>query len=49
MLAQDVGGAIRGPGHIDIYSGTGQEGQRMAGNRMHYGMVWLLLPKSNSN
>ena len=49
MLAQDVGGAIRGPGHIDIYSGAGPEGQRMAGKRMHYGMVWLLLPKSNSN
>ena len=45
MLPQDVGGAIRGPGHIDIYSGQGKKGQRMASKRMHYGMVWLLLPK----
>ncbi|MFZ2897471.1 MAG: MltA domain-containing protein [Saprospiraceae bacterium] len=44
LLAQDVGGAIRGPGHMDMYSGTGVEGQRKAGKRMHYGMVWLLLP-----
>lgn len=45
LLAQDVGGAIRGPGHLDLYSGVGIEGQRRAGKRMHYGMVWLLLPK----
>ena len=49
MLAQDVGGAIRGPGHIDIYSGAGKEGQRMAGKRMHYGQVWLLLPKRSKH
>lgn len=45
LLAQDVGGAIRGPGHLDLYSGAGAEGQRKAGKRMHYGMVWLLLPR----
>lgn len=45
LLPQDVGGAIRGPGHIDLYSGVGIEGQRRAGKRMHYGMVWLLRPK----
>ena len=48
LLAQDVGGAIRGPGHIDLYSGAGTAGQQRAGKRMHYGMVWLLLPKEGS-
>ena len=48
-LAQDVGGAIRGPGRIDYYMGTGAEAERKAGLLNHYGRLWLLLPKSHSD
>ncbi|MEM1123940.1 MAG: murein transglycosylase A [Bacteroidota bacterium] len=46
LLAQDVGGAIRGNGHVDVYCGVGEEGQRKASALHHYGQLWLLLPKS---
>ena len=46
MLAQDVGGAINGPGHIDVYQGVGYEGRIKATGLHHYGALWLLLPKS---
>jgi membrane-bound lytic murein transglycosylase A len=45
LLAQDVGGQIKGPGHIDYYCGTGQKGQQTASKHHHYGRLWLLLPK----
>ncbi len=47
FLAQDVGGAIRGPGHVDVYMGVGKEAQRKASYLKHYGKMWLLLPKPN--
>lgn len=46
FLAQDVGGAIKGPGHIDIYMGIGEKAQKRASQFYHYGKMWLLLPKS---
>ncbi len=45
LLAQDVGGAIRGPGHVDLYFGTGPEAQHRATRFKHYGRLWLLLPR----
>lgn len=45
LLAQDIGGAIRGAGHIDVYSGIGVEGKDKASALHHYGKLWLLLPK----
>lgn len=45
LFVQDVGGAIRGPGRIDIYSGVGERGRVSAGALHHYGRMWLLLPK----
>ena len=45
LLAQDVGGQINGPGHIDYYCGTGKKGQERASKHHHYGNLWLLLPK----
>lgn len=45
MLAQDVGGAIRGPGRIDIYTGVGKVGAPAPGLK-NYGRMWLLLAKS---
>jgi len=45
LVAQDVGGAIKGAGHIDIYAGVGEQGKRLADAMHHYGQIWLLLPK----
>lgn len=44
VVAQDIGGAIKGPGHVDLYTGVGYEGRRQAGRLHHYGNLWLLLP-----
>lgn len=46
LLPQDTGGAIRGAGHLDIFSGVGKSGERKASMRYHYGRVWVLLPRS---
>ncbi len=48
LLAQDVGGAINGTGHIDLYSGSGDQGQKVASQLHHYGNLWLLKPKSQT-
>lgn len=45
FVAQDVGGAIKGPGHVDTYIGTGAEAEKIAGRINYYGRLWLLLPK----
>ena len=45
VVAQDVGGAIRGSGHVDVYCGIGEKGQQKAMALHHYGQLWLLLPK----
>ena len=44
LVAQDVGGAIRGPGHVDFYTGIGDEAARAASNLKAFGKLWLLLP-----
>lgn len=46
LLAQDKGGAIKGPGHIDWYQGVGDDALFHAGQLKHFGKVWLLLPNS---
>ena len=48
LLAQDVGGAIRGPGHVDLYHGVGDDAQRAAGRLHHYGRLWLLLDSGSA-
>lgn len=45
FLVHDTGGAIRGPGHIDIFAGTGKEAEKKAGAMHHYGRLWLILPR----
>jgi len=45
LLAQDVGGAIKGAGHIDFYQGIGEKGQMNASKYHHYGQLWVLTPK----
>ena len=48
LLAQDVGGAIKGPGHVDLYTGIGEEARKQAETIHHFGQIWLLLPKPPS-
>ena len=45
MVAQDTGGAIRGPVRGDVYWGTGDEAGSVAGRMKHQGRYWLLLPR----
>lgn len=49
LMAQDVGGAIKGTGHVDLYFGAGKEAQQRANSFNHYGRLWLLLPKKEEN
>ena len=45
MVAQDTGGAIRGPVRGDIFFGHGAEAERLAGPMNSKGRYWFLLPK----
>ena len=45
MVAQDTGGAIRGPVRGDVYWGSGDEAGAIAGRMKHQGRYWLLLPR----
>ena len=46
MIAQDTGGAIRGPVRGDIYWGKGPRAAALAGEMKQRGRYWLLLPKA---
>lgn len=45
MLAQDTGGAIRGPVRGDVYWGYGAQAEQLAGPMKSNGRYWFLLPK----
>lgn len=45
VLAQDTGGAIRGPLRADLYWGEGRRAERNAGNMKERGAVYVLLPR----
>jgi membrane-bound lytic murein transglycosylase A len=45
MLAQDTGGAIRGPVRADWFWGFGEEAAQQAGRMKQEGRLWLLWPK----
>lgn len=45
MLAQDTGGAIRGPVRADYYWGSGAEAGSNAGKMKQRGTMWVLLPR----
>ncbi len=47
LLAQDVGGGIKGTGRFDVYTGIGKKAKKEA-ELMHYGRAWLLLVKDRS-
>jgi len=46
LVAQDSGGAIRGPVRGDVFWGHGPEAERNAGNQRARGAEYLLLPKT---
>ena len=46
MLAQDTGGAIRGPVRADYFWGFGPGAGQMAGRMKESGRMWLLLPRA---
>ena len=47
MVAQDTGGAIKGPIRGDIFFGAGKGEEALAGAMQNVGSVVFLLPKSN--
>jgi membrane-bound lytic murein transglycosylase A len=46
VIAQDTGGAIRGPVRADYFWGAGAEAGKKAGAMKQQGNLWVLLPKS---
>lgn len=47
MLAQDTGGAIRGPVRADFYWGSGPAAGNQAGRMKQSGSMWILLPSDH--
>ncbi|WP_207485359.1 murein transglycosylase A [Arenibaculum pallidiluteum] len=45
MVAQDTGGAIRGPVRGDVFWGHGADAEERAGRMRSRGVWWLLLPR----
>lgn len=45
VIAQDIGGAIKGPGRGDLYIGTGAAAGRTAGDLRCNGRMWVLAPR----
>jgi len=45
VLAQDVGVAIKGPDRIDLFCGSGEEAERLAGRFKQEGEIWFFLKK----
>lgn len=46
VIAQDTGGAIKGQLRADLFWGTGERAEQMAGNMKQPGEMYILLPKS---
>jgi len=46
LIAQDTGGAIRGPVRGDVFWGFGERAEQIAGRMKHQGRYFLLLPKT---
>jgi len=48
MLNQDTGGAIRGPGRVDVFWGRGEDAAETAGRMQQNGRLFFLLPRDGS-
>jgi membrane-bound lytic murein transglycosylase A len=46
LVAQDTGGAIRGPVRGDVYWGSSARAEGIAGRMAHKGQLYVLLPKA---
>ncbi len=49
MVAQDTGGAIRGPVRGDVFWGHGPDAAPVAGHMKDQGRLWLLLPRESED
>ncbi len=49
VLSQDAGGAIRGPGRVDLFWGRGPEADLAASDMKQLGELYFLAPKSGGN
>ncbi|MBW1679306.1 MAG: MltA domain-containing protein, partial [Deltaproteobacteria bacterium] len=49
MIDQDTGSAIKGPGRVDIFWGTGKEAGQIAGGFKETGKLYYLLIKEEAN
>lgn len=47
-VAQDTGGAIKGPNRFDTFWGAGDQAEALAGGMSASGRAWLLLPKGTA-
>jgi membrane-bound lytic murein transglycosylase A len=45
VLSQDTGGAIKGPGRMDLFCGTGEPAEWMAGHMKYPGRLYFLLKR----
>ncbi len=45
VLSQDAGGAIKGPGRVDLFCGTGDAAELLAGSLKEKGTLYFLVPK----
>jgi len=46
LIAQDTGGAIRGPIRGDVFWGFGPDAEAIAGRMKNRGKMWVLLPRA---
>ena len=47
LLSQDRGNAVRGPAHMDIYTGDGESARQLASQLTGQGRAWLLIKRDN--
>ena len=45
VMCQDTGGAIQGPGRVDIFMGSGKQAKASAVSQWHEGRLYILLKK----
>ena len=48
LVAQDTGGAIKGPVRVDVFFGFGPQAEQLAGNMKQPGRVYALLPRERN-
>ncbi len=47
VLNQDTGGAIKGPGRVDLFFGTGRAAGELAGRMKHWARLVFLVPRGS--